>query len=67
MDDKFKFVIKKHKVEKLLAKYLNDPTDYNWNETALKNKLQKLWVSFNINLFLLLVLNVKIKTNKSRL
>ena len=47
---KFEFVMEKHQVENLLAKYLNDPTNYDWNE--LIPKLQTLQVRFKIDLFL---------------
>ena len=54
---KFEFVIKKHQLENLLAKYLSDPTHFDWNGnlTELKLELQLLKVSFKIDLFSLVL------------
>ena len=63
---KFEFVMEKHQVQNLLAKYLNDPTHYDWNGnlTELKLKLQLLKVRFKIDLLSLLVHAIVYKTFK---
>ena len=57
VNTKFEFVIKKHQLENLLAKYLSDPTNYDWNGNLreLKLELQLLKVRFTIDLFSLVV------------